>query len=516
MRALAIATCLFGSAAAAQNAAPLSAIDWLSNSLQNPPRFAIEPPTTARLPLDEVFSFSPLAKINREAVGLISPATAGVSAEMWADTDAAQAIDLLQNLRPGTLPEARALFRRLLLAQVNPPLGANEANSVLLTRIDRLFEQGALDEAEALIQLASANDSQIFQRWFEISLLAGRTGAPCQALRGTPALADDLSIRVICLARSGDWNAAATTVSLGSALGDVSDARAELLIRFLDPQMFEDMDDPVIPTPLTPIDFALRESLALPRPLGTMPLAYYFADLALSTPLRQRMEAGERLVESSAIAPPLLFAAYRGGRPASSGGIWGRAAAVQAVDQAISTDDDTQLAATIATAITAFAEPSLMQAFATEYAPLFAQRNPTAAIEPVIGDIQRILLLARQDAPQWFDTALQSDSALNLAHQISSGNLTDGAAPSAPLMYAIYAAFSETDPASPHAPLAHQLIEDGQQARAAILALQLLVHGPDSPPTDIQLALWLLRQVDMQDSAIRLGAQLLLLERPGA
>jgi len=269
--------------------------------------------------------------------------------------------------------------------------------------------------------------------------------------------------------------------------------------------------------PLTPIDFALREALALPRPLGRLAPPYLFGDLALSTPLRQRMEAAERLVETAAITPPLLFATYRGGRPASSGGIWGRAAAVQALDRALSEDDDTMLAQTFGTAMRAFAEPSLMAAFAYEYGPQLALRRPSAPLELVAHDIQRILLLANAEAPEWFEPLGPPDSALELARRIFlQTQLPFEEAPSAPLMRAIYAAFSDQTPSMAGSLTASRLIEDQKQAPAVLIALNLMAEGADSSPADVHLGLWLLRQVGQEVAARRMAVQLLLLERAGA
>jgi len=507
--------CVLAGPLAAQT--PSSAIDWLSNALENPPRYYIPPPTQSRLPSDEGVSIMPLESVNRESAGLIAPSLARFSPQMWGDTSATDAVAMLNAHRAMGVPESHSLFRRLLLVQSDAPIGASSANSPLLARVDQLFAIGALDEAETLILQARADETELFRRWFEISLLVGRTVAPCEALRLTPALADDLSIRVICLARSGDWNAAATTVSLGSALGEVDDARADLLIRFLDPALFEESPDPKVPNPLTPIDFALREALALPRPLGRIAPPYLFVDLALSTPLRQRMEAAERLIEFAAITPPFLFATYRGGRPASSGGIWGRAEAVQALDRALSEDDDTALALAFGMAVRAFAEPSLMAAFAYEYGPQLANRPPSVPLVPVADDIQRILLLAGADAPQWFEPLGAPDSALELARRIILKiDLPIADAPSAPLMRAVYVAFTDQQPSAVGTSAALELIAAGKQAPAVLMALNLLAEGADASPANMQLGLWLLWKVGQDTSARQIAAQLLLLERAGA
>ena len=79
----------------------------------------------------------------------------------------------------------------------------------------------------------------------------------------------------------------------------------------------------------------MREAVGLPRPPGPLPLAFLHMDLDEHVPMRIRAEAAERLVLSGAVAAPALFAAYRSGEPAASGGVWDRAQAVQALDAAL-------------------------------------------------------------------------------------------------------------------------------------------------------------------------------------
>ena len=126
------------------------------------------------------------------------------------------------------MPAARALFRRLLLAEADPPPGARApARRVLVARIDRLLEIGAARGGRArCIDRAGPDTPDLFRRWFDVGLLLDRAEPPCAALRQNPSLSPTLPARVFCLARGGDWNAAEITLTLGEQVGSIPERRA--------------------------------------------------------------------------------------------------------------------------------------------------------------------------------------------------------------------------------------------------------------------------------------------------
>ncbi len=315
-------------------AEPRSAIPWLSQSIEiedTPP-----PPSRSKSgrvqPGADAITVTPLGDIRRDAVGLLPPERTGFARALWGTGSAAEVRDLILAHPDQGVPETRALFHRLLLAEADPPPGAGSGDSVLVARIDRLLGIGALEEAGALIDRAGPETPELFRRWFDVGLLLEQSTEPCAALRQNPSLSPTLPARVFCLARGGDWNAAEITLTLGQGVGSIPEAEQALLARFLDPELFEEEPEPPMPDPLTALDFLMREAVGLSRPPGPLPLAFLHPDLDPHAPMRSRIEAAERLVLSGAVAYPEVFAAYRSGVPAASGGIWDRALAVQALD----------------------------------------------------------------------------------------------------------------------------------------------------------------------------------------
>jgi hypothetical protein len=497
----------------AQAQAPRSAIDWLSESLQEPPNFVISPPShTSHAFYNTPIISMPLEKLSLDAVGLLPPDVTGFPMSLWDGLPSTEAIKRLQDMPPRALPETASLFKQILLSQSNPPLENTDSGALLLARIDLLFAMGALDEAETLIVLAGADTPELFKRWFDIAVINNRTIAPCAALKAKPALSNDIATRVICLARSGDWNAAAITVSLGESLGQIAVTDADILVRFLDPEMFAELEEQAPPASLSPIIFTLRESLALPRPPTPLPLPLLNADMNLRAPARLRIMAAERLVKSAAIPPTLLFAAYRGARAASSGGAWGRAELVQALDAAFASDDDARLAAALTAAMEAFADADLLFAFAQEYADSLAhyQIGPeTGRIAPAL---RRLLLLADRPLAQWAGIGAEDPSSVALASRLVSREDFSAVTPHAnPLETAVELAFNNLTPPRQDLPDLLQSIDAGQFGKVLLTAISLLAQGQEADPQALHEGLYLLRKLGMDDAARRTAVQLLLL-----
>ncbi|MCB1376313.1 MAG: hypothetical protein KDJ78_19450, partial [Rhodobacteraceae bacterium] len=200
-----------------------------------------------------------------------------------------------------------------------------------------------LQQAQSLLERAGPNEAAIFRRWFDVSLLTGHEDYACTAMRAAPGFAPTMQARVFCLARNGDWNAAALTLATGETLGYIDRADGDLLARFLDPDMFEGEPDLPPPVPLTPLDFLMREAIAQPRPPGALPLAFVNADLRREAGWRNQLLAAERLVRSQAITPNTLVDLYTDAKPAASGGIWNRVSAIQALDVALLAHDSEAL-----------------------------------------------------------------------------------------------------------------------------------------------------------------------------
>ena len=525
--------------------APLSAIDWLSDSVrrkpgrQTPPETAPpqvpapapaapaieeeEPPATpaealadpggngpgeAAAPegiVDSVIEVTPLDRIRKDTVGLLPTSITGLPVDLWGESEVGRIIALLTAQPDDALPELLSLLQTLLLAEVNPPRGSSDA-TLLLARTDKLLELGALDQAQALLERAGPDQIEIFRRWFDVSLLSGREDYACTAMRAAPGFAPTLQARIFCLARGGDWSAAALTLATGETLGFLDRDQADLLARFLDPDLYDGVPPPPPPDPMTPLDFVMREALLLPRPPGALPLAFAHADLRPGGPWRAQMEAAERLVRSQALNPNTLIDLYTSRQPAASGGIWDRVRAIQAFDVALISGDSGAIAETLPAAFEAMREVALEVPFARHYGDRLAGIALSGAGAETAF---RVALLsdAYETAVRPFVPATDKERFLK---GLATGRIA-GLSPPGTLGEAIAEAFLQPPPPGPLL----DLLNAGKLGEAILNAMLLLRDEAFADPGDIRAALSAFRAVGLESVARRTAIQLLLLERRG-
>jgi hypothetical protein len=198
-----------------------------------------------------------------------------------------------------------------------------------------LLARGALDPALALMERAGPTDPQVFRRFFDVSLLTGHGDRACRAMDANPDIAPTFPARIFCLARGGDWPAAALSFGTGEALGRFEPMEADLIARFLDPELFEGEGPSATGSrahaAVVPDAHGHRGTS---RPDGAAPRLVH-ADLSQLAGWRAQLDAAERLTRSGAIEPQQWFAIYTARVPSASGGVWDRVAAVQALDAAL-------------------------------------------------------------------------------------------------------------------------------------------------------------------------------------
>lgn len=510
-----LATALLGEPVLAQ---PRSAIPWLSQSIiltAAPPR--PRSPANGALvgPEPEAITVTPLTEISRDAVGILSPEETGFDRDLWGPATAEQVRTAVLSQGGQGVPGAIALFRHLLLAEASPPVGSDPGSSVLVARIDRLLEMGALDEADAMIQTAGPDSPELFRRWFDAGLLLDRAQPPCEALRLNPALSPTLPARVFCLARGGDWNAAEITLTLGKGVGSITPDQELLLARFLDPVLFEEDEDPAIPDPLTPLDFLLREAVGLPRPPGTLPLAFLRGDIGEHVPMRTRIEAAERLTLSGALAYPEMFDAYRAGTPAASGGVWDRAQAVQTFDAALAapaTHGPKTIGAALTTLDNALAARGLRGALASEYAPTLRKLTPDTLPAPARRTLVELLLLGGDiDAAR---AAAGPAPEPRLATLLAIASNETAPATEDAMLRAALDGLAQRPPSDDTEQRLAALVAAGRQGEALLAALDLISQGAASSPPALRAALFGLHAAGQESAARDIALETLLSQPP--
>lgn len=504
-RATAFAAILLGLATPvwAENG-PRSAIPWLTDIIAAPP--ASETGVPEADPNAEI-TVSALNDRLRDGIGLLTPEQTGFPADLWSGTSALRVRSLLENTPYRGTPEIRTLFRRLLVAEFTPPVGASANVNLLLTRIDRLLRIGALSEAEALIEKAGADNVALFSRWFDVSLLTDRADEACATLIHSPMLSPAKSVQTFCLARTGDWDAAAVALTLGETLGQISERESLLLSFFLDPALIEEETPPPMATPMSSLEFLIRESVGLPRPRTPLPDAFMHADLAEYIPVRFRMEAAERLVRKGVLAPAVLFAAYREEPAASSGGVWERADAVQEFDTA---STGAEIADALFRLDDELTKADLRQAAALHVAPMLSALQPSDLPDSVHDLVAAYLLLdgRKEQAQAWLRR--DAPKPLRLANLI---NTDEGDLPRdlTATEHALVAPFLEPDPSRFLDPATMRRFEQGKTGEVLITGIEHLSSRETPDPNSISVGLAALMVSGQREAATRVATQTLLL-----
>lgn len=499
-------------ARAQQDGAPLSAIDWLSQSVETaaiavppPAPNPAEPPVADDATVPAV-TVTALDGPSPDAVGLLSPDVTGLPRSLWSASPEAVLTALVAAERVESLPALQDLMVTLMLAEADPPLGAGAGGAMFIARIDTLLDLGALEPAQAMLETADLDNPEVFRRWFDVSLLTGSEHRACRMMAARPRIAPTYPARVFCLAREADWTGAALTLATGRALGDITPEEDALLSRFLDPDLFEGAPPLPAPSRPSPLVFRMHEAIGEALTTAGLPRAFAHADLRPTAAWRAQLEAAERLARSGAISENRLLGIFTARTPAASGGIWDRAAAIQRLDRALGDGDIAAVAATLPAAHDAMQEAHTEAAFARLYArPLMALDLPPSA---------RALAFQIALLSPYYEAAALSHQATTprerFLHGIARGTVA-GVTVQDAREAAVQAAFDSA--AVVPEPMATQIAAD-QLGEALLRAISAFHQGLSGDPRAVSDALTTLRAVGMEDVARRAALQYLILERP--
>ena len=479
--------------------------DWLNNPITDESIFSSskQPYLGATRGLTtEVISVTPLDGVKLDAVGVIPARIAGLPGDFWGDSSTAALTRLLRGHHSDTLPEVTSLIHRILMTELPVPVGHDNDGEMLLARIDHLLAAGALEQAEALLDIAGIPSSAMFRRWFDVGLLTGRAHEACAAMLGDPGLAPALQARIFCLARSGDWNAAALTLTSARSLGQISAEQEHLLGRFLDPEIYEGEPDPPAPKRLTPLVFVMREALALPREGQALPLAFLHNDLRNYQGWRNKLVASERLVRSQALRPQALLDTYSEASASASGGIWDRVRSVRALMGALAAKDTARVNETLPVAYKHMADARL------EYvlAELLEPRMLNMALTGKASEIRFKLALLHRDRADYAPRFAGPSEKDQILVALATGKMS-GLVASSEMQQAITSAvFGDR--------LSHSLLAEvdaGRKGEAVLKALTLLQDTRLSDPGALETALSVLTRAGLEEEARIIAIQLLVL-----
>lgn len=525
--------------AASDQGAPMSAIDWLSDSVTLPsatagngaaaggptlPASALLPGATATEPGAFSPHLAPVAPVavaplaapgaGPASIGILSPAVTGLPAGLWGVGRPDDVARRILAERPEMLPALQALLQTILLAELDPPRGPDETGNggrdVFLARVDKLLEMGALEQANALLQRAPRTDPQVIRRHFDVALLLGEEQPLCETLAASPQLSPTYQARIFCLARAGDWDGAALLLGTGTALDLISEDDADLFARFLDPDLFEDEPPLEVPLNPTPLTFRMYEAIGQAIPTQGLPLAFAHSDLRANIGWKARVEAGERLARTGAVSDNQLYGLYSERRAAASGGVWDRVTALQELERAMRAGYR---------AGTAEALPALWDALtaARVEVPIARIIGPDLAamdLDGPAGQLAFRMALLSDDYEAEAARATPQAPFERLLVAIARGLVGGTDARDTGEDERVRAVVDGFAAAGPPPRLA-ALVDGDRLGEAILRAITLLAEGTSGDLDQVTDALALLRSVGLEDTARRTALEFLILDRQG-
>ena len=444
---------------------------------------------------------TPLDDPDAVAVGLLPQSVTGLPSDLWGSSDAMTLANLILANHAVETPAMQDLLETVILAELNPPLSGDPDGLLLRARVDTLLDTGRVSQALALIERAGPDSPALVQRWLDAALLTGDENRICEALVENKAITLTLPSRIFCLARTGDWNAAALTLGTARALGQIDAQTEALLSRFLDPELYEG-EEIASPDRITPLIFRIFEAIGEPMPTAPLPRAFAVSDLETRNGWKAQLDAIERLARSGAVEPNQLMGVYTQRLPSASGGVWDRVDAVQTLDTALEARDPGAVAKALPPAWRA------MQANGTEalFADLFAA--PLIAL-PLDEDATKIALNLAALSPGYETLVPRAANPVQDAALIALAQGRAIPTPRSALQQALSAGFD----GAPAPVELNRLVTQDQIGEAILRAIETFEAGMTGDPSQLADALRLFRQVGLEDIARRAALQALVLGR---
>ena len=481
---------------------PLSAIDWLSDSVAPPQAEPAPNDVDPLATLPSEIAVLPLDGNTPDGVGLQPAEQFGLAPGLWGRSSAGDLARALATLPDGSNapPVLNRFLRDVLIGKFDPPVDAAIDDRFFLARIDRLLSMGHLQEADEIIRLAGPEESRRFRRAFDIALLTGTETEACRIIENAPDISPTYPARIFCLARLGNWNVAALTLGNAEALGILTPDEEELLLHFLDPDLFEGDPLPAPPRLPSPLQFRLFEAVGERIPTEQLPVAFAVADLASTTGWKARLRAAERLAAAEALPISRLLDVYAEGKPAASGGIWERVSAVGSLVIALEAEDSDLVSPALAPAWRAANAGGYEKAFAKWVAGHLGGLDLS---DQAMRTAFEIALLAEDAALAERFVGDRSESRFLLA--IAKGHRSAMPGPNM-LAQAVVRGLAAHGPS----PAYRVLIEEDREGEALFRALLQLMDGAVGNPYATQQSLMLLRTLGLEPLARQVAIELVL------
>jgi hypothetical protein len=262
---------------------------------------------------------NPLAPIDPDWAGPLTPEKGGYAATLWQGTPRSLVVALLPRLTATSSPVLQGLTSRLLLSNAVAPgprpqqEAAGEPADLVDMRLERLIAAGQVEAASAVLAQVPNRGEPLERRGVELAFLADDTKSACaRVAEGVRRYRSPWWSRALiaCQALSGDGAGAALGLDLLHEQKAPRDDAFETLVQIVGGRKakLDHLPDP------SPLHLALLAASKLPLPADALsaasPAALRFWAGAEKAPLAQRLVAGERAAAFGALPVERLRALY--------------------------------------------------------------------------------------------------------------------------------------------------------------------------------------------------------------
>ena len=380
----------------------ISTSKWLNSKIEDKPVFTVLPEKPKKYSAITKVEESSLGNVNLNSIGIISADNTTFPSNLWNRSDESLLAKKIIEMPDFELSSANKIFKRLLILDTEPPINAigqkNMGSLFLISRIDRLIEMGAIDEAETILDYIKNPNYDLLRRKIDIASITGRLQGTCKQIRRHFNSTDILKYKIICLAREGDWNAAAILFSAGSTLKLFSSTDKKLLLNFLDPEINVKIGKEEMKINLSPINFYLflsRGSLYNTKDLSPK---YAYTLSSAGNNLLERIQSSEKLVRNFSMNSHHLFSLYRSAGKNNNNVKNALINSVVNLDNAFKGKDKRVQIRALKTASNAFYKENLLSQLAKEYEPILLNIKPSDSFSE-LNDLAILLLSLNKPIP---------------------------------------------------------------------------------------------------------------------
>ena len=445
----------------------------------------------------------PILGINIDAVGLIPSGVSGFPNDLWAGSQIETIRDKISNIETNLVPAALELFYILLLAEAKPPWDSSGEGKLFLTRVDKLIEFGALEQANELMNRSGGRGKELDTRRFDIALLTNSEHIPCSGVKSGAIDAPSFTHQIYCYVRLGEWKNAELVFEAAKTIGDFTSQEEQIVTIFLFPELALSIANQEF-VQLTPLLFRmLKDSGFYNYHQEIEPsMAFHLKDH--SPEWKTRIESLEKLVRSNSLPFETLLVAYTRTKPPSTDGVWERVRVIQGLEKALSSQNTIEIKELFLNGYSLMEQEGLSVNF-TQY---FVPRILTHIVEfGRISPSHYLPAMLYSFPLEEMELMSPSNREENFLYSLRTGNL-DNATPSTPLQQGIISGLTE---------LASEdelttMIEQGKFGETVLDILNILQDVNQTSPNEIRRALAGLNSLGLQKTAREIAIQILVIE----